>query len=252
MHGPARRISAALTAGALAVILFYHVPKTAGISVVRAARETISGVHRRVSLTEMAAWLRDAQRGQADVADVAFLSGHFGYGVHRHLPPPLQTFTFLRNPVDQTISMHGEATKRPDIYPHGGLLTLLSGGAGEPYFGNAQVRHLASDTGRPVTGPIDDRHLARAREVVVNELSCFGVTEYFAASIALLNERLQARLDVRCENASSRVAAQDLAPELLTAICDANAYDWALYDECRRVFVERMRVLGRRPLPGAC
>jgi hypothetical protein len=228
------------------MIVFYHIPKTAGVSLTRAAADAIPGPHRRVLLTQMRQWLACLEAGSCDVGPLAFLAGHFGYGVHRHLPAVSQTLTFLRNPIDQTVSMHSEAMKRPDIYPHGDLRTLLSGRSGQPYFGNAQVRHLASEDGRPVTGPLSAFHLARAKHVVTNELTCFGLTEYFAASLALINECLGTRLTAREANVSSRVSVRDLDPDLLLLIWDANGLDRELYEYGRTVFLGRLRSLAGR------
>lgn len=231
------------------MIVFYHIPKTAGISVTRAAAQAIPGVHRRVLLTEMRAWLAELHDGRAETDDIAFLSGHFGYGVHPRFPGASQTMTFLRDPIEQTVSMHAEATKRPDIYPHGDLRTLLSSRAGEPYFGNAQVRHLASADGGPVLGALSEWHLARAKDVLAQELTCFGVTEHFVASIALINARLGTHLAIRRDNVSTRLAVPDLDPDLFLLIWEANALDRELYAYGRQLFLERLRATPVVPHP---
>lgn len=223
------------------MIVFYHIPKTAGVSLTRAAAEAIPGTHRRVLLTEMRAWLADLEAGACDVSGLALLAGHFAYGIHQRLAGPCRTLTFLRHPVEQTVSMHYESAKRPDIYPHGELRALLSGDAGEPYFGNAQVRHLASDDGRPIRGALSARHLARAKDVVLNELTCFGITEYFAASLAHVNARLGTSMTTKQANVSTRTSVRDLDRDLLTLIWEANALDRDLYDACCAVFFDRLR-----------
>lgn len=240
------------------MIVFYHIPKTAGVSLTRAAADAIPGTHRRVLLTQMRDWLAGLESGTADVtADVtaagplALLAGHFAYGIHRYVPGEVRTLTFLRHPVEQTISMHYESAKRPDIYPHGDLRALLSGRMGEPYFGNAQVRHLASEDGRPIVGPLSSRHLRRAKHVVTRQLTCFGITEYFTASLAVINERLGTRMTVRHANVSSRVGARDLDPDLLLLIWDANALDRELYEHCCTEFLTRLRSLGVSHVPTA-
>lgn len=227
----------------LMMLVFYHIPKTAGTSLGRAAAEAIRGAHRRVLLTEMPAWLDDLDRGQPGTDGLAFLTGHFAYGVHQRLPGDHRTMTFLRHPVEQTLSMHCEALKRPDIYPHGDLVRLLDDASGQPSFGNAQVRHLASENGRPLTGPLTGRHLARAKRVVTQELTCFGITEYFATSLALINDGLGLALAPRQANISSRPTARDLDPELFSLIWRANGLDRELYDFCLDVFAERTRRL---------
>jgi hypothetical protein len=231
------------------MIVFYHIPKTAGVSLTRAAAEAIAGTHRRVLLTEMPAWLAELDAGTAEIGPFALLAGHFAYGIHRRMSGQHQTLTFLRHPVEQTVSMQYEATKRPDIYPHGDLRALLADGAGQPYFGNAQVRHLASDNGRPIVGPLSSRHLARAMQVLAKELTCFGITEYFAASLTLINDCLGTTMTTRQANVSSRTSVQDLDPELLLLIWNANVLDRELYEYARGLFFERLRSLIARPVP---
>ena len=50
--------------------------------------------------------------------------------------------------------------------------------------------------------------LPRTKHVVTNELTCFGLTEYFAASLALINECLGTNLTPREANVSSRRSAR--------------------------------------------
>lgn len=232
------------------MLVFYHIPKTAGMSVVKAAAAAIPGSHRRVFLTEMRAWMTALDQGDPDLGSTAFLSGHFAYGVHERLEGGPRCFTFLRNPVEQSVSMHHESAKRPDIYPHGDLRDLLTNGRGEPYFGNPQVRHLASTDGRPVTGPLTAAHLSRAIDVVINQMTCFGITEFFGASITLINEYLSTDLTPKRENVSGR-SVSDVDPALLSLIWDANELDRQLYEHCRGVFLERLKTLRSvQPLAG--
>lgn len=228
------------------MVVFYHIPKTAGTSFARAAAAATAGPSRRILLTQMTEWLRQLEAGRAGMDDVAFLVGHFGYGVHHRLPGEHRTITFLRSPIEQTISMQFEAGRRPDIYPHDDLRTMLRQGAGAPYFGNPQVRHLAGEDGRPVTGPLLGRHLARAKQVVTAEMTCFGITEYFAASLELMNDRLGLELTPNEANVSARPAVRDLDPELFVLAWNATTLDRELYDYCLSVFVERAGLLVAR------
>src|SRR5262249_32664689 len=163
---------------------------------------------------EMTAWLASLDPPRCDADCPTFISGHFGYGVHNRLPGVHQTFTFLRNPIDQTLSMHYESVKRRDLYPQGTLEALLSSNSGEPYFGDPQVRHLAATNGVPIRGALTIRHLEQAKKVVTEELSCFGLTEYFGSSLKLIDQCLGTHLTVRRENISDR-NRQDPEPRLL-------------------------------------
>jgi hypothetical protein len=228
------------------VILFYHLSKTGGVSILRSARETLSGRERRVRLSEMPRWLDQLSHGQPDVEDVTFLSGHFAYGLDEYFDPRPLTFTVLRNPVEQTLSMYHTAMhpegkpERMGVYPAGDLVDLLTRPFGQPFFNNPQVRHLAGDAGHAVRGDVTEAHLARALDVVVNRMCAFGIAEYPVASLTLINAALNTSLQVRRDNVSVRTESSTISGELLHLIWSANAFDRLLYQRCLDVFMSRL------------
>lgn len=224
------------------LLLFYHIPKTAGTSVCRAVRETVGGESKRVCLPEMQQWLDGLRAGQSDVKDVAFLCGHFGYGIDRLISRPTKAFTFLRHPLEQSLSMHFEATRRPDVYPHGPLEVLLTSSWGAPYFNNTQVRHLASDSGTPVRGPVCRTHLERAKEVVATHLTAFGILEFFESSLNLINAKLGLSMVPTRSNESKRPDLCSVPPRLLALLWDANELDLELYEYSAALFMQRLKV----------
>jgi hypothetical protein len=228
------------------MILFYHLSKTGGVSILRSSLDRVSGRNRRVRLSEMPHWLARLRRGEADVDDVAFLSGHFPYGLDVYLDPKPLTFTVLRNPIEQTLSMYHTANhhegkpERMGVYPAGDLVDLLTTSCGEPFFNNAQVRHLAGEDGIAVRGEVTEAHLERALDVVLNRMTAFGIAEYPAATIALINAALGTSLEDRRDNVSVRLESSDVSGDLLHLIWTANTYDHLLYQRCLEVFMSRL------------
>ena len=239
------------------MILFYHLSKTGGVSLLRAADRAIAGERKRVFLSEMRPWLDRLRSGAgAEAVDgVAFLSGHFAYGIHEYLPERPRTFTILRNPVDQTLSMYHTAMnaegkrERIGVYPSGRLTDLLTTPAGQPFFNNPQVRHLAGTQGEPVLGEVTEAHLERAVQVVLDEMTAFGIAEYPVATIDAINAELATSFDVRFENVSPRAPSRGVSSDLLQVIWSANAFDRRLYERCVSAFVDRLvRVRPRVPV----
>jgi hypothetical protein len=225
------------------MILFYHLPRTAGLSIVEAAKRDLPGTKKRVFLPDMTIWLDRLRDGLEDLSDVSFLSGHFAYGIEAFLPFSASTFTLLRNPLEQIFSMEAQAKKLPDRYPQGALTDLLTTPAGEPYFDNPQIRHLAGDGGVAVRGPLSDAHLARAKSVVEHRMTAFGISEYFEASLAVISAALGITLRPQHTNASNRPPLSLVSEEVLHLAWLATSLDRHLYDFGRSLFMERLSQL---------
>ena len=76
--------------------LFLHIQKTAGTSIVSAAREHCGDANMITHGDYMS-------RTSEELADVPFISGHFGYDFARQLMGERYSFTFLRKPVDRVL-----------------------------------------------------------------------------------------------------------------------------------------------------
>lgn len=78
--------------------VFVHLQKTAGTSIVRAARSAYD--NDVTSHGDYLAWPRD------EVLKRRFVSGHFGYHFAKPLMDDRFSFTFLREPLDRLVSMY--------------------------------------------------------------------------------------------------------------------------------------------------
>ncbi|MCH7920168.1 MAG: sulfotransferase family 2 domain-containing protein, partial [Planctomycetes bacterium] len=79
-------------------VLFLHIQKTAGSSIVELARD-----HYDKSVISHGDF---GGHKPEDFQDVAFVSGHFGYEFARPLMSDRYSFTFLRDPVDRVLSFY--------------------------------------------------------------------------------------------------------------------------------------------------
>ncbi len=79
--------------------LFLHIPKTAGTSIVKAARENLPP-------SEIISHADFLEKGSRQIEGSAFISGHFGYAFAAKFMTDRFSFTFLRDPIERVLSFY--------------------------------------------------------------------------------------------------------------------------------------------------
>lgn len=224
------------------LLLFVHIPKTAGQTVVQILRNQYRGRFARVDphaepdpdRPELQAELREAKRAGNRV-----IVGHFPYGVGRWLEGPCRYVTFLRDPVDRVISRYYYLIGRPGT-PHGDLLRAHPGGLEnaidlQEEFQNWQTRVMAGvreEDGRyDPHEPCTEETLARAK-ANLKRCAAVGFTERFDESLVLMKLALGwgTPAYVRRNTTKQRPQLQEVPPHVLELIEERNRLDRALYD----------------------
>lgn len=115
------------------------------------------------------------------------LVGHFTAAMADMLPRPYQTATFLREPIQRSLSMLGQFSRTLKV-PVSALVGDLQ--FMEANIADFQTRILGADgvCDPHEVGPIDDTVLARALERL-QTLDFVGLTERFAESCAVFDAR---------------------------------------------------------------
>jgi Sulfotransferase family len=239
LRSPARSDDADASAGER-ILVFLHIPKTAGSTVLRILEREYG---------RAAVLLAYDARGPEEVASriaaaairPRVVAGHFDFGVDRALPVPSTYMAFLRDPVQRVLS-HYEFVRRQDghyLYGAASRLTFAdyvrSCGGAEP--NNDQTRLLAGTGIETNAGSAGPEMLPVAKSHI-DQLGAVGLTEEFDASLILMRRAFGWRrpLYLRRNVSHERVAVESLSADARAVVEAHNALDLELYDYARDRF----------------
>jgi hypothetical protein len=233
------------------LLVFVHIPKTAGTTL-RAILNMSEPGSRSQALANVfkgggglskapSERLREG-RGPNIKDGVNLVRGHFPLGIREYLPKhrELRCFTFLREPVDRTLSHYfairaiGGAYRLPPLSQEATLDDALEGGY---IHDNLHTRMLSGDPAP--FGDVTDEMLDQAKRNLRTDLAVFGLAERFDESLVLVKRRLGLRGILY--RSSSRVNAgrprgDQVPAELRRAAERCNRYDLELYRYARELF----------------
>jgi Sulfotransferase family len=125
---------------------FLHIPKTAGVSV-NSWLQARAGIR----LCPDHVWSQLLRRDRASLDDFNLFAGHFYTGLAEYLERDLTTFTFLRHPVERSISHYLHIMRDQAHYLHqrarrlGGIKEFMQDPQTMPMLYNFQTRALSME-----------------------------------------------------------------------------------------------------------
>jgi hypothetical protein len=236
------------------LLVFVHIPKTAGTTL-RAILNMNEPGPRTQALgnvfkgggglsKELIGRLRDGKG--PELKGVGLVRGHFPLGIREYIrqyirkDTEVRWFTFLRDPVDRTLSHYFQVVEYEgshELPPLPASATLEDALEGGYIHDNLHTRMLS---GIPDPfGEVTEEMLERAKRNLREELVFFGLTERFDESLVLAKQRLGFRGILY--RSSSRVndarpRGREVPAELARAAERCNRYDIELYREARELF----------------
>jgi Sulfotransferase family len=225
------------------VLIFLHLPKTAGSTVVRIL-EREYGNDAVLPLYDSKFGDEVAELAPDQAARTRAIAGHFYFGVHDDVPARCRYFTFLREPVERIVSHYHFVRHQPTHYLHEAATSMSIGsyvefcGTAEPNNDQTRLlagRGMASHDGRctPEMLPVAKRNLDR-HDVV-------GLTDEFDRSLLLLAHAFGWRRPYYVkENVARRRRGNELDDETRAAIVAGNALDVELYRYGRELFERQL------------
>ncbi len=236
------------------LLVFVHIPKTAGTTLRTVLSMNEPGARSKALgnvfkggggvSPELVARLREG--GGLDVGGVRLLRGHVPLGIREYLPNSvprkrsLRFFTFLRDPVDRTLSHYfrileaGAGYDLPPLPPGASVEATIEGG----YIHDNLHTRMLSGLPEPF-GEVDESMLAQAKRNLSEGLAFFGLTERFDESLVLAKRRLGLRTILYPSHArvnTARPRGDAIPPELRAAAEQANRYDIELYRYASELF----------------
>lgn len=233
------------------VLLFLHLPKTAGSAVTDVVRGRFDPSEiRSVSGPDYLAAERKIFAASAeDKATVRLVDGHFSFGLHRAFEQPARYYTIVRDPVDRLVSLYYYTRSTPS-HPRCEQARSMSladyalSGI-HPEIENCQTRMLSGRQESNFiagTEPCSEEDLQRAKQHLCERFVSVGLFEALDLSLYLLS-RTMAWPTLRADRRNvtkARRSVEDLAPDELAAARRVNAFDLQLYDFARARFREQL------------
>jgi len=239
------------------ITIFIHIPRTAGTTLQAIAREQyepdeICRIYGK--------YIADPHRVLAVVtADheipTKWVTGHIAYGVHAALDGDYQYVTFLRDPIERTLSVYHYIRHSPGHHLHSyaksmGLAEFMESGVTNE-LDNGQVRQIAGTLGElpqiPLAGIWKECQPCRKYELDMalkhlRDFAVVGITERFQESLLQFRDVLGWDIGdemLHINALRGRPHAQDVGPDTLAAIKRYNRLDQELYEYGLELFEER-------------
>jgi Galactose-3-O-sulfotransferase len=173
------------------------------------------------------------------------LAGHLPFAIRDALPKGARVVTFLRDPVERTLSQYYGLLKvnRRDQLPGDGSLEAVLA-EGNIIYDNLQTRMLSGDP-EPV-GDLDEEALEQARENLRNDSTVFGLVEHFDESLVLIKQVLDLGSITYAQQrvTQTRPRGPDVPEEVVRLARKINNFDDELYTWARKHFEQTVAEQG--------
>lgn len=243
------------------VLLFLHIPKTAGLSFIslldaQFEPNMILDLHSIPSELNKELWTELLWAESQHLSErIRLIRGHFSFGpydalIWRYIVQNPVIITLLRHPVERTISAYRHLSRRPNRHTKmkgKSLLDWVTGSGSQQRVNNRMTRFIARTTTLGGKRDLAPRGLSNEAmlEIAMRRLEQFpfvGLTERFEDSVQLLHFTFgwENPLEIpRINAAPTPTRREDISPTELDAIRERTVLDAELYRFAVSIFEER-------------
>lgn len=233
------------------LIVFTHIPKTAGTTFLQILRDnvpaggvgTVGNVFKGSGGSDPKPIERLRNAGALRTRHMYVLSGHLPFGASQHLPLETRYLTFLRDPVDRSLSQYYgffKLNRRRQLPNEGSLEDVLRE---REIYDNLQTRMLSSAP--DPFGEVTDEILEQAKENLRDRFTAFGLAERFDESLVLFKHALGLKSVLYInQRVGTRPRAEEVSADMRRVAEGSNRYDIELYDFAADLFERRIAELG--------
>jgi Sulfotransferase family len=234
------------------VLIFVHIPKTAGTTFRRVLERQYSA-DEVLPLYESELGKELASIPPAQMNRLRVVLGHFYFGAHAFIPRPSTYVTFLRDPVDRVLSHYYFVRQSPEHEFHEFArqlnLSEFLAYCSRSTHGRSdddQTRQLAGECGKPSSQVEPAEMLLAAKRHLSEYFAAVGITEEFDRSLILMKRILgwKRTLYTRQNVTRGRPARHALPENDLSAIYRYNKLDLELYSYAAELFREQVSAQG--------
>jgi hypothetical protein len=250
-------------------LLFLHIPKTAGTTLNRIIEQQFNPLRIYTLEGMRVEWSIGHFKRMSEHRRAWFraIKGHLSFGFDRYVPRPSAYITFLRDPVERSISAYYYEKERVRTAFHRRVkrenLDVLTFLDLTPWDNNLQCKmlagvdreicwpraaaHAAAKPGAPVPkGDFDSfsnaQTLERAKTNLAQNIAFLGLAERFAESLVLLKHLFGWNLTSysNFNQSRSRPPREKLDAHTRAAIEKHNEYDMVLYEFAQQLFAQSL------------
>lgn len=234
------------TASSGQVLIFLHLPKTAGSTLARIIQRQY-GANGSLAQYESNSGAELAKLTPIQLKSVRAIMGHFYFGVHEFLPRSSTYVTLLRDPIERVISYYYYVQNQPEHYLYQAAREMnlskfvIACNLSEP--NNDQTRLLAATEQGFSSGTCLPEMLGVAKQNLQDHFAVVGLTEDFDRSLILMKRVFGWNIPfyVRHNVTWRRPRKEDIPRETLKVIETYNKLDIELYSYGRGLFQELVR-----------
>lgn len=228
------------------VLLFMHIPKTAGTSLRKIIEHQVPKEKRHFiyNVKDKFDFINFKNKN-----NLQFIFGHFNYAdrIDTYLNRDYKFVTFMRDPVEQVISHYYHFYNSPDstnpnraniIKPE--HLVSLDKFINAPIANNLQIKYISGILNNKLK-IYPKKTLELAKYHIDHYFDFIGITEYYDDSIKYLCNRYGLDSEIKMLNVGERPKAKDISNKLIEKIKKRNQLDIKLYNYVLEKFSKKIK-----------